>query len=400
MEENNLTPAMQQYFDMKQNYSDCIIFFRMWDFYEMFGDDANIANKVLWIAVTSRNKNSKEPMPLAWFPYHAKEKYLPLLVNAWYKVAIVEQVSDPKLKWIVKREVVRVVTPATLNLEWEDYANITENNLILSIVEEKWKFGISFIDLWTNKWKTSEFENFEKLKWEIYKISPLEVVLDKKLFNNDEIKEILTKKYSLNIYYYETIENAKNKLTKHFWVQNLEWFGIENKNLSQKSSCILLEYLEKNQKADLSFLNTISYESFSDFMDLDETTLKSLDILYNFSIKSSTLWTLFWVLNKTKTSSWTRFLREQIIKPLQNIEQIKQRQDFIEDFVNNKVLLDKVREKLKHISDIDLILNKLALNRAVPRDLINLKKSLISVLEIFELIENSSSERLKKIIEK
>lgn len=398
MDENILTPAMKQYFEIKQNYNDCIIFFRMWDFYEMFGDDANIANKVLWIAVTSRNKNSKEPMPLAWFPYHAKDKYLPLLVNAGYKVAIVEQVSDPKLKWIVKREVVRVVTPATLNLEWEDYSNNINSNLILSITEEKWRYWISFIELWNNKWKTSEFENFEKLKWEIYKLSPLEVILDKKLFNNEEIKDILVKKYSLNIYYYETYENAKTKLINHFWVKNLEWFWIENKTLSQKSSCLLLEYLEKNQKSDLTFLNTISYESFSDFMDLDETTLKSLDVLYNFSTKSSTIWTLFWVLNKTKTSSWTRFLREQIIKPLQNIDEIKQRQDFIEDFVNNRVLLDRVREKLKHISDIDLILNRLALNRAIPRDLVNLKKSLISVLEIFELIESSWSERLKKII--
>lgn len=397
MDENILTPAMKQYFEIKQNYNDCIIFFRMWDFYEMFGTDANIANKVLWIAITSRNKNSKEPMPLAGFPYHAKDKYLPLLVNAGYKVAIVEQVSDPKLKWIVKREVVRVVTPATLNLEWEDYSNNINTNLILSIVEEKWKYWISFIDLWSNKWKTSEFENFEKLKWEIYKLSPLEVILDKKLFNNEEIKDILIKKYSLNIYYYESLEKAKTKLIKHFLVQNLEWFWIENKVLSQKSSCLLLEYLEKNQKSDLSFLNTISYESFSNFMDLDETTLKSLDILYNFSTKSSTLWTLFWVLNKTKTWSWTRFLREQIIKPLQDLEEIKQRQDFIEEFVNNRVLLDRVREKLKHISDIDLILNRLALNRAIPRDLVNLKKSLVSILEIFELIENSWSEKLKKL---
>ena len=399
MEENILTPAMKQYFEIKENYSDCIIFFRMWDFYEMFLDDANIAHKVLWIAITSRNKNSKEPMALAWFPYHAKEKYLPLLANAWYKIAIVEQVSDPKLKWIVKREVVRVVTPATLALEWENYTTKSNvNNVILSIYEENWIYSISFIDIWTNKWKTSIFENFDKLKQELYKISPLEVILDKKLFDNKAVNDILLKKYSLNIYYFEATENARNKLINHFWVKNLEWFWIENKILAQKSSSLLLEYLEKNQKSNLSFLNNLSFETFSDFMDLDETTLKSLDILYNVATKSNSVGTLFWVLNKTKTSWWTRFLREQLLKPLKDIEKIKERQDFIEDFYNNKILLEKVRENLKHISDIDLILNRLALNRANPRDLLNLKNSLKSILEIFELIEKSWSERLKKIV--
>jgi len=135
----SITPAMQQYYDIKKDYSDSILFFRMWDFYEMFDEDAHIAHRVLWINITSRNKNAEKPTPLAWIPYHAKEKYLPTLVNAWYKVAIVEQVSDPKLKWIVRREVVRVVTPSTLNLEWENYENTLNNsNFIVSIIERDW----------------------------------------------------------------------------------------------------------------------------------------------------------------------------------------------------------------------------------------------------------------------
>jgi len=131
-----LTPAMQQYYDIKNQYKDAILFFRMGDFYEMFAEDANIAHRVLGIAVTSRNKNAAEPIPLAWIPYHAKEKYLPLLVWAGYKVAIAEQVSHPKLKWIVKREVVRVVTPATLDLEWDWYGKPESSSYLVSVVCE------------------------------------------------------------------------------------------------------------------------------------------------------------------------------------------------------------------------------------------------------------------------
>ena len=178
-----LTPAMIQFYELKEQNSDSILWFRMWDFYEMFDEDAHIAHKVLWINVTTRNKNADNPQPLAWIPYHAKDKYLPWLVNAWYKVAIAEQVSDPKAKWIVKREVVRVVTPATINLEWESYNSLEESsNYILSIVENNWNYAISIIEPSTWDWRVWEFEDFSKLAWEIYKISPKEVILEKKQF--------------------------------------------------------------------------------------------------------------------------------------------------------------------------------------------------------------------------
>lgn len=394
----NITPAMAQYYEMKEQYKDCILFFRMWDFYEMFDEDAHIAHKVLWIAVTTRNKNAETPTPLAWIPYHAKEKYLPLLVAAWYKVAFAEQVSDPKLKWIVKREVIRVVTPSTISLEWENYESWEWSNYIISIVEKDWLYWISMLDFNTNKWSTWEFNNFENLKTELYKISPNEVVLEKRLFSDEKIKEVLEKKYSLNIYYFEAKEKAENKLINHFWVKNLEWYWLKDKKLSVSASSMLLEYIESNQKSDLKFLSSISYISFDSFMNLDESTIRNLDLIYNFSTKSATQWTLFWVLNKTKTSMWAAFLREQIIKPLNNIDEINNRLNFIEELTKNKILLDKVTNKLEYVSNINSILNRLALNRANPRDLINLKKSLQSILEIFNLIKEEWSERLKKII--
>ncbi len=393
----NITPAMQQYYEMKEQYNDCILFFRMWDFYEMFDEDAHIAHKILWIAITSRNKNSNTPTPLAGIPFHAKEKYLPLLINAGYKVAFAEQVSDPKLKWIVRREVVRVVTPATLSLEWDMYDN-DSNNYIISIVESEGFYGISQLNIWTNKWSTGEFNSFENLKTELYKLWPKEVVLEKKLFTDQKLKEILEKKFSLNIYYYEATSKSRERLLSHFQVQNLEWYWIENKLLSQKASSMLLEYMESNQKTELNFLNSISYTSYDSYINLDESTIHNLDLVYNFSTKSSTIWTLFWILNKTKTSAWAALLREQIIKPLNNIDEIEKRHNFIEEFTKNKILLDKVRNKLEYVSNINTILNRLALNRANPRDLLNLKKSLQSIIEIYEIIQNEWSDKLKQII--
>lgn len=400
MTTNQLTPAMQQYYDIKKEYHDTIVFFRMWDFYEMFWEDAHIAHKILWINITSRNKNAKDPEALAWFPHHARDKYLPILVNAWYKVAIVEQVSDPKLKWIVKREVVRVVTPSTLSLEWDIYDNFANNSIIISITSDDNKFWLSVLDITSNKWQTWEFQSFEILSKELYKFNPKEVVLDKKLFSDTKIKEILEKKLNLNIYYFEITWDFKQKLLNHFKTKNLSWFWIEWKNLAIKSSSLLLSYLELNQKQSLDNLYSISNIDSWEYLELDESTIKNLDIIYNFSTWSYNIWTLFWVLDKTKTSMWKRLLKENILKPSKNIDIIQERLDFVEEFLKNKILLEKVRERLSYISDIDAILNRLSLERITPRDLLNLKRSLESVLEIIEIIEKEWSEKLKKILKK
>ncbi|USN58824.1 MAG: hypothetical protein H6767_01725 [Candidatus Peribacteria bacterium] len=207
---------MQQYYDMKAEYQDAVLFFRMGDFYEMFDDDAHIAHKVLGIAITTRNKNAEKPTPLAGIPYHAKEKYLPQFIAAGYKVAIAEQVSDPKLKGIVKREVVRVVTPATLSLEGEGYDTSLDSNYIIYITESAGSYGISLLDIKTNDWKVGELANFEALKTEMYKFAPKEVVLSKHLFSHEQISDILAKKYALNIYYFDIPRKPRETLLAHF----------------------------------------------------------------------------------------------------------------------------------------------------------------------------------------
>ena len=396
MAEEKITPAMQQYYELKEQNSDDILFFRMWDFYEMFDDDALIANKVLWVAVTSRNKNAEKPTPLAWIPYHAKEKYLPLLIEAWYKVAIAEQVSDPNLKWIVKREIVRVVTPATIWLEWEWYES--KNSNIIWITESKGKFWLSILNLSENKWQATEFPNFEELKQELYKMFPKEVILEKKLFWNEEIKETLEKKFSLNIYFFEIKKDCYKNLINHFKTKNLEWFGLEKLKEAQRASNLILEYIENNQKTNFDFLKSMSLLDTSKYLKIDEATIKNLDLVYNFATKSAKMATLFWVLDKTKTSSGSNMMYDSILKPLNDIKEIKQRQEFIEEFLKEKILLDKIRQELWTISNINNILNRIALNRTSPRDLLNLKKSLISMLKIFEHIKNSWNTKLIKII--
>ena len=393
----NVTPAMQQYYDLKESYKDAILFFRMGDFYEMFDEDAQIAHNVLWIALTTRNKNAENPIPLAWIPFHAKEKYLSSLINAWYKVAIAEQVSDPKLKGIVEREVVRVVTPSTLQLESDHYDTDSTNSTLLSITYEKDMYGVAVLDISTNNFSCCEFDSLQKL-WEmIYKVSPNEVVLEKSMFANLEIQELLEKRYGLNVFYFRSQSSPEKKIQDFFSVTDVWCFGVTWKHRAMSAVAQLLEYIEQHQKATLSFITQLSYDSFSQHMWLDESTIRSLDLVYNISTNSQKMWTLFWVLDKTKTSMGRRYLREQIIHPLQDIQEIERRQEYISCFVEDKQLLDKVSQQLKYVADIDAILNRISLNRAGIKDMIQLKKSLQSVLEVVRIIKESDNTVLQKI---
>ncbi len=394
----NVTPAMQQYYDIKASYPDAILFFRMGDFYEMFESDAQIAHKILWIALTSRNKNSKKPVLLAGIPYHAKEKYLPMLVKSGYKVAIAEQVGDPKLKWIVKRQVVRVVTPATIWLEWESYETSDINPIIASLVTDGEKYGLSLVNLADHSWKCSEFENFPTCVGELSQIAPREIILERHLLWDEKTHEILSKKYGLNIYYYDFLENPYTFLVKKFWTKNLEWYGLEWKKYAQKASAQIVKYIWENQKSDLSFLQNLSYETFSGYMDLDEATIRSLDLVYNISTASSKEGTLFGTLDETKTPMGKRFLKEQILHPLQDIKKIQLRQDFIETLKKDTILLDKIRTQLNFVVDIDAILTRLSLERATPRDLLSLKRSLLAIKEVYGIIQESDNKKLKKLL--
>ena len=393
------TPAMQQYYDIKSQYEDAILFFRMGDFYEMFAQDAEIAHKVLWINITSRNKNAAEPIALAWIPYHALDKYLPQLVSAGYKVAIAEQTSSPTLKWIVKREVVRVVTPATISLEWENYDTSGTSNIVsLSYNNTTKEYGLSIIELSSNAWKTWVFYDITSLSSEIYKLYPKEIILSKNLFDNTELQIVLKKKFSLNIYYFEPQKNAKKLLLNHFSTKNLHAFGIEEKESCIVASAMLLEYLSHNQKSQLGHLDSLSFTNFEWFMELDESTIKNLDLLYNFATHSEREWTLLWVIDKTKTAMGKRRIRENIIRPFQDKKLIESRHKVIACFIADKLLLDVVQKELSQIADIEAILTRLSLGRAWPKDLLNLKRSLVSIQTVIWKIQKSENKELISLL--
>jgi len=393
-----ITPAMKQYYDLKADHEDAILFFRMGDFYEMFEDDAKIAHEVLGISLTSRNKKSENPVLLAWIPFHAKEKYLPLLLEAGYKVAIAEQVSDPKAKGIVEREVQRVVTPATasLELDWNDSPKT--HQCLVSIVKLWDIYGFSSLDLENHKWICSEFIDFTSLSTELYKIFPWEIILEKSLSSEPDFIKLLQKKYNSNIFYYSITPKPYKYLLDFFGSKNLEWYWIEDKQAAQKASALLHMYLCENQKKSFSYIKNLSYECFSGFMWLDESTIKSLDLVYNISTGSQSEWTLFWVLNETKTPMGKRYLKQQLLNPLQKIDDIKNRQELIKAFKDDTILLDKVRSELKYIWDLDIFLSRLSLQRVGPADLVKFKKSLISIKNIQKLVLEAWNKKLINLL--
>ena len=367
-----LTPAMKQYYDLKKEHPDCLLFFRMWDFYEMFDDDAMIAHKILWIAITTRNKNSDTPTPLAGIPFHAKEKYLPLLVQAGYKIAIAEQITPP-WKWIVERKIVRVVTPATLSLEWEEYDSNRNSGTIVALSQEEDIYKISIINLSVNTWQNGETNNFSDIVNQIQKHTPDEILVPKKLYNNNaSIQDIISSYPSACFSQTQDGNIAVEKMIE--------------------------QYLEKNQKQNLDFLPKQTQINFYDTLQLDDATIRSLDLVYNIATKSSTLGTLFGVLKETKTTNGAHLLQKEILSPKQDISEIKLRQDFIQELMNNKQLLESIRSELSIVWNMYTILNRLSLNRWTPKDLLQLKSTLIAYKNIYNLIKEKGSSKLIQII--
>jgi DNA mismatch repair protein MutS len=394
-----LTPAMQQYYDMKALYPDAILFFRMWDFYEMFDEDAKIAHSILWISLTSRNKNAENPTPLAGIPYHAKEKYLPTLLAAGYKVAIAEQVSNPSAKGIVEREVQRVITPATAGLEGEEYGEDMSSNLLVSITQADEKFGFSSIDIASGTWKCSEFSSSEELLRHIYTLFAKEIILSKELQENKELSEVFSKKYALSLYYTSNTSNPESYLKKFFETKTLSPYGLDWKSLATQACANLHEYLSFHQKSNFSFLKQLSYQEFSECMQLDEATIRSLDLVYNMSTGSYKVGTLFWTLLQTKTQGGKRKLRSEILSPLTALQEIKKRQEFITELKKDTILLDKIREELKYIADIELLTTRICLDRVGPRDLLTLKSSLLAIKRIQELLKNTNNTKLLQLVQ-
>lgn len=397
----SITPMMQQYLETKKQYKDCIIFYRLGDFYEMFFEDAITASKELEITLTGKNCGLEERAPMCGVPYHAVDSYLNKLVTKGYKVAIVEQVEDPATaKGIVKREVVRIVTPGTnLNTSALDE---TKNNYLMSIVCVENCFGIAIVDITTGDFFVTEVENNRALLDEIYKFMPSEIICnDAFLLTGIDIDDLKNRLnitlFQLESWYFDD-DMCKKALTDHFKVYDLSALGIDNYDVGTNAAGALMQYLTETQKNSLSHLTQIIPYSTNKFMILDTSTRRNLELCETLREKQKR-GSLLWVLDKTKTAMGARMLRSYIEQPLIDKESIIKRQKAIEELNKSLITRDELREYLSPIYDLERLISKVAYKSANPRDLIALLNSLKMLPHIKTVIQNFKSPLFKEITE-
>ncbi len=391
---NRLTPAMHQYVDTKKEYPGCLIMFRMGDFYEMFYDDAKLAAKELEITLTSRGKGDARA-PLAGIPYHALEPYLAKLVKKGYKVAICEQLEDPKLaKGIVKRGVIRVVTPGTMI----DNAMLEpgSNNYIMALYPALDNFGIAAVELSTGEFAATEVDSAQKLLNEISKFSPAEILIPESLKVNQELTSML--KGFVNPYndHFFTKSIATDNLLHHFNVSSLQGYGIADDGLAICAAGALLNYLKETQKTSLSYINKIRRYGLSEYMALDNSTLRNLELLANIK-ENSGRGSLFSVINKTNTPMGTRLLKKSLVQPLLDQNAINDRLDCVNELVNGSLLRAELIDALKEVNDIERMISRVMYGNANARDLIGLKNSLMCIPKIKGFLQNQTSRLLNDI---
>lgn len=394
-----LTPMMQQYIDTKKEYNDCILFYRLGDFYEMFFEDAVTASKELEITLTGKNCGLEERAPMCGIPYHAVEGYLNKLISKGYKVAICEQVEDPKTAiGIVKREVVRIVTPGTnLNIQALEE---TRNNYLMCISYFPNKVGISIADVTTGDYILTEVEDSRKLMDEINKYLPTEIICnDAFLVSGLDIDDLRFRLgitvYSLDAHYFDDDACAKC-LMKHFHVQVLTGLGVEDFPVGMIAAGALLQYLYETQKTSLAHFTHLTPYITSKYMLLDSSTRRNLELTETLREKQKR-GSLLWVLDKTKTAMGARTLRSYIEQPLIDYNEIILRQDAVDTLCQNAVSRDEIREYLNPIYDLERLLGKVSYKTANPRDLIAFRNSLNMLPHIKVVLNDLDCKLLKNI---
>lgn len=386
-----LTPMMKQYFQIKDNYKDCILFFRLGDFYEMFFKDAQIASKELELVLTGRDCGLEERAPMCGIPFHSSNNYIEKLVFKGYKVAICEQVEDAsQAKGLVKRDVIKVITPGTYiyNNDGSEY----KNTYVMSVYQEDDDLGIAFSDISTGEFKVTSFKNDRIILLdEISKVNPREIVLDVN-FSGDIIKDILDR---INVVItqkdYNLFDDNDSDMLSEF--ENLSSNEIDN--ISEKASNILLRYIYDTQKIGLSNISNIEYYDIVNFMSIDTNTRRNLELTESLREKSK-MGSLLWVLDKTVTSMGGRRLRSWIEAPLISKNLIEDRLDSIDELYQNILFNEEIRDCLNNIYDIERIVGKISSKSANPKDLVSLKKSLDMLPSVKVLIKNSRSKLLNQ----
>ncbi len=382
-----LTPMFRQYLEIKQKYPDAILFFRLGDFYEMFFEDAEIASRILDITLTSRDKGAKEKVPMCGVPASNAAPYINRLVEAGFKVAICEQVEDPRqAKGLVRREVVRIVTPG-LNVEEEALAS-KENHFVAALVKDK-KWGLSYFDLSTATFRATETETEEELLNELFRLEPKEILLPTNLKEHPftgKIKEILPSVYfSYGDEHFLPPARAEDFLKEEFKVIDLSGFGFSGAKEAISSAAALLRYVYETQKVNLSHLAPPQFYHLTQFLIIDEATKRNLELLRN-NLDGSVRGSLFWVLDHTLTPMGGRLLKEWILYPLRDKTKLEERLQAVSYLVEEPSARKRLRETLKKIFDLERLLSRAVLRLANPRDLLALAKSLKFVPEIKEIL--------------
>ena len=396
-----ITPMMQQYFEIKEQYKHCLLFFRLGDFYEMFFEDAVIASKELEITLTGKDWGQEERAPMCGVPFHSADGYIARLVERGYKVAICEQVEDPKTaKGLVKRDVVRVITPGTVvdNTVLDE----TKNNYILSVFSSANGYGIAVCDVTTGEFQTTEFRSVQaaaKILDETARFSPAELVCNSEFLSTPLAKEI-EERFHLylndidsRMYEYNT---AKDTLLAHFKVKTLESFGLQKKLLAVSASGALMWYLNETQKNDLSHISALKYYTTGDFMLLDVSSRRNLELTETMREKNKK-GSLLSVLDKTQTAMGARLLRKWVEQPLLSKEEINQRLDGVEELFQDLFLREEIKEILHSMYDFERIMSRVVYQNANARDLAALKNSVENLPLLKKILSRCRSPYLSTL---
>ncbi|AOT72924.1 DNA mismatch repair protein MutS [Geosporobacter ferrireducens] len=398
-----LTPMMKQYLEQKDQYPDCILFFRLGDFYEMFFEDAVLAAKELEIALTGRDCGLEERAPMCGVPYHAAENYISKLIDKGYKVAICEQVEDPSAaKGIVKREVIKVITPGTVIDP--SMLKEKENNYIMAALFHEEGIGISYADISTGDLRVTEFTGknvFSNFLNEAVKINPREIIINQDSYEDlaveREIRAVCSQTYitKFDSWAYK-IDYGVKTLKNHFHLLSLEGLGLQDHSLCTGSAGALLTYLEQTHKKSINHLYKIQYYHTEDYMVLDKTTRKNLELTETMRDRSRK-GSLLWVLDKTNTAMGARLLKQWIEEPLTRSRDIQQRLDAVEALKVDLLTREDLKEYLRETYDLERLVGRISYGNANGRDLIWLKSSLSMIPKIKILLNSFSCDALIEI---
>ena len=396
-----LTPMMTQYLETKNQYPDCILFYRLGDFYEMFFEDAKIVSRELEITLTGKDCGMEERAPMCGVPYHAVEGYLAKLVQKGYKVAIAEQVEDPKTtKGLVKREVIRVVTPGTITSS--QALDETKNNYLMSVVYMGHNYGIAIVDITTGDFFVTEVTSERMFMDEINKFTPSELICNDSLFMSGLDVEELKNRYHMAV---SSLDNrffsddgCRKILKDHFRVMTLEGLGLADYENGMIAAGCALQYLYETQKNDLSHLTKLTPYTTGQYMIIDTSTRRNLELVETLREKQKR-GSLLWVLDKTRTAMGARMLRTFIEQPLISKTEIEKRQAAIEELNMNFISREEIREYLNAIYDLERLIGRISYKTANPRDLLAFKNSLAMLPHIKVLLSEFSSDLLKGICE-